>query len=227
MTRSGSAIGALSCAILLSAAPAPRAQEVDCAAPACESRLSQACLERLGAGTLPEDDVCEPEQTAYLACLTRVIETCGSERTALAPRCTSEDARHLWPDVKATDDPEILRRFASDCAGTPHASLATALAARMEQSSASAREPDPLDPIGYWEFSHRTGLGFCLSFFRISREAGTFRLETDLIDRTIGDLQIGPDGRLLENGEPTAKVLRRGYLIEENAYADCYYSRRN
>lgn len=86
---------AASAALLLAAAPAA-AEPVNCADPGCEGKISASCLQRVGAGSLPAGDACAAQQSAYVACLRRVAETCSSPRPA--PQATAD-----WRDAFTGD----------------------------------------------------------------------------------------------------------------------------
>lgn len=142
-TRLPRAAAALAVAMTL-AAPARAETPIDCANPACETRLSPACLSRVGAGSLPAGDACEAEQSAYVTCLRDVAETCGeiaspTRQSGDAGGCAPEDARQLYADLQTSDDAEALENFAELCAGTAQAGMAVMRAERIRAAEAAAR----------------------------------------------------------------------------------------
>ncbi len=65
------------------------ADEIDCAAPRCDTRLTAACLERLSAGAIDAEaeggtggGSCVDQQADYVACLRAVAEQCGASAPA-------------------------------------------------------------------------------------------------------------------------------------------------
>lgn len=122
------------------------AQPIDCANPSCEAKLSDACLSRLGAGSIAAGDGCDAEQEAYVACLTEVAETCAAAPQAdgAMAACAPEDARQMLAILmEESATPSELEAFAEDCAGTPQANLAALRAERLRTAAEAAPAPPP------------------------------------------------------------------------------------
>lgn len=122
--------------------PGPaRAQGVDCANPACETKLSARCLDRVGAGAIKAGDDCAAENAAYVACLRSVAETCGGPAEPQAGACSPADARAEWTRLQTSTDVNQLEALAKFCPNTLHGRLAAARAESVKAEAAAAPAP--------------------------------------------------------------------------------------
>ncbi|MEO1328834.1 MAG: hypothetical protein AAFW46_04160 [Pseudomonadota bacterium] len=230
---------------LLGAAPAANGETaVDCADPACEALVSASCLSRVGAGSLSTNDACAAEQSAYIACLARVAETCsGQPSPQSAEGCSAEDARQMFDAVKDSDDPGDHEAFADACPNAPQARLAARRAQTLRADAASRdREAPGAAFLGEWRFKRILSqtdqrLG-CTPILRLQRAQGGFakpwrygwrhprsqeligRADASGAHQASGD----PNGALVfDNG--ARFTLQQGGLVFEAPGIVCFYDR--
>lgn len=217
----------------LLAAPAA-AQSIDCANPACETKLSPACLQRVGAGSLPAGDACGAEQAAYVACLTAVAEQCAAAATPQKSGCGPEDAQQLYAELQDSQDAAALETFAKACPGSPQAAIASMRAERLRERQAASlnrRKAGLGQFTGQW-----VPFGFpekgCPSQLLISSESGLLFVQAAIDDKLVrlGGTKRMEYRRFLMRGKKQLNFKGEPLAMTELAYTQedgstCRYGR--